>query len=296
MRQTIQSAVNYSEGRRPEVIDAIVDAARGASDAIVADYSWDTDHNRMVVTYIGGPEDIRRAVFASARVAVEMIDLRTHTGAHPRIGAVDVVPLVPIQGITMDACVELSRIIGADFADKLGVPVYLYECSAASGHRTKLPDIRRGGFEALAQGELTGDREPDLGPHKAHPTAGAVVIGARGPLVAYNINLETRDMEGARSIVRKIRSGEAGLTGVKSMAVWLAAQSRAQVSMNLTRPDVTPVPPVFEFVRSEASKAGVEVAESEFIGLVSERYLAPMTPADLKATHLKPTQILEHWL
>ncbi len=296
MRQVIQSAVNYSEGRRPEVIEAIVDAARRASDAVIADYSADVDHNRMVVTYLGGPENIRQAVFASAQVAVEQIDLRTHKGAHPRIGAVDVVPLVPIQGITIDECVELSRLIGSDFANKLGISVYFYEYSAASSSRAKLPDIRRGGFELLAQGELTGDREPDLGPHHVHATAGATVIGARGPLVAYNINLETRDMEVARAIIRKIRSGEAGLTGVKSMSVWLAAQSRAQVSMNLTQPDITPVPPVFEFVRSEARNAGAEVAESEFIGLVSERYLAPMAPDQLRATHLKPTQILEYWI
>jgi glutamate formiminotransferase / 5-formyltetrahydrofolate cyclo-ligase len=295
MRQVIQSAVNFSEGRRPEVVAAIVDAARQASEVMVADYSADVDHNRMVVTFLGGPEDIRQAVFASAKVAVELIDLRLQKGAHPRIGAVDVVPLVPIQGITMDECVELSRLIGADFADKLGVPVCFYERSALSDRR-RLPEIRRGGFEALCGCDLTGERKPDLGPCRVHPAAGITVIGARGPLVAYNIDLETQDMEIARAIVRKIRSGEAGLAGVKSMAVWLAAQSRAQVSMNLTQPDVTPVCPVYEFVQSEARELGVEIAESEFIGLVSQRYLGSMSRDDLKAWHLKDTQILEHWV
>lgn len=295
MRQIIQSAVNFSEGRRPDVIEAIVDAACMASDAVIADYSWDTDHNRAVVTYLGGPEDIRQAVFASAKVAVELIDLRTHRGAHPRIGAVDVVPLVPIQGISMDECVELSHLIGADFAGKLCVPVCFYECSSLSD-RCKLPEIRRGGFESLCGCELIGERKPDLGPCIVHPSAGLTVIGARGPLVAYNINLDTQDMEVARAIVRKIRSGDAGFEGVKSMAVWLGAQARAQVSMNLTRPEITPVPPVFEFVRSEARKRGVEVAESEFIGIVSRRFLGDMTPDQMKAVQLKETQILEYWL
>ena len=295
MRQFIQSAVNFSEGRRSDVIEAIVDAARRASNVIIADYSADADHNRMVVTFLGGPDDIRQAIFASAKVAVELIDLRVHEGAHPRIGAVDVVPLVPIQGITMDECVELSRLIGADFADNLGVPVCFYEYSALSD-RCRLPEIRRGGFESLLGCDLTGDRKPDLGPCRVHPSAGMTAVGARGPLVAYNINLDTHDLEVARAIVRKIRSGEAGLTCVKSMAVWLAAQSRAQVSMNLTQPDVTPVPPVFEFIQSEARTLGVEVAESEFIGLVSQRYLGSMSREDIKAWHLKDAQILEHWI
>ena len=212
MRQIIQSAVNFSEGRRSEVIEAIVDAARGASDVVVADYSADADHNRMVVTFLGGPDGIREAVFASAECAVELIHLPTHKGAHPRIGAVDVVPLVPVQGVSMSECVDLSRLIGTDFADRLGVPVCFYEYSALSD-RSKLPDIRRGGFEALLEGELTGHRKPDLGPSRAHGSAGVTVLGARGPLVAYNINLDTSDMHATRAIVRTIRSGEAGLTG-----------------------------------------------------------------------------------
>lgn len=296
MHQVIQSAVNFSEGRDTAVVEAIVDAARRASGAIIADYSSDVDHNRAVVTFLGGPDDIRHAVFAAAKCAIESIDLRTHSGAHPRIGAVDVVPLVPIYGVTMDECVDLSRLVAGDFADKLGVPVCFYECSALSTSRCKLLDIRRGGFEALCGCDLTGHRQPDLGPCRAHPSAGMTVIGARGPLVAYNVNLDTRDMDVARAIVRKIRSGEAGLQGVKSMSVWLAAQSKAQVSMNLTQPEVTPVSEVYRFIEGEARGMGVERAESEFIGIVSERFLGGMTPEQLNATGFKETQVLEYWI
>ncbi|MCX6376778.1 MAG: glutamate formimidoyltransferase, partial [Armatimonadetes bacterium] len=187
---------NFSEGRDRSVAEAIAQAARTASDAVVADCSCDCDHNRMVLSLLGGPEEIRSAVFAAARAAVELIDLRTHQGAHPRIGAVDVVPLVPIGGVTMHECVHLSRLIGGDVAEKLGVPVYFYERSAIKSHRVNLHDIRKGGFERLVEAEtLEGDHAPDLGPHKAHPSAGAVVIGARGPLVAFNVNLQTEDME-----------------------------------------------------------------------------------------------------
>jgi glutamate formiminotransferase len=250
----------------------------------------------MVLTLLGGPEAIRGAVFAAAKRAVELIDLRKHRGAHPRLGAVDVIPLVPIREITMDECVDLSRLIGADIADGLGVPVFFYERSATAARRANLADIRRGGFEALAARELVGDRAPDLGPPRVHPSAGAVVIGARGPLIAYNVNLDTQDTEIARAIARKIRSGEAGLVGVKSIAVWLAAQSRAQVSMNVTKPDETALRQVFEFVEAEARTLGVEGLESEIIGLVSRKYLAGTSPELLNAKTFKPTQILEYWL
>lgn len=296
MRQVIQSAVNFSEGKNQSVVDAIVSAARIRSPAVVADYSSDADHHRSVVTFLGEPQDIRSAVFASAKVAVESIDLRRHKGAHPRIGAVDVVPLVPIRGVTMDECVLLSREIAGDFADKLHVPVYLYERSALALHRLKLPDIRRGGFEALSAGSLDGDRLPDMGPTTCHPMAGAVVVGARGPLVAYNIDLDSQDMKVPQAIVRKIRSGESGLTGVKAMSVHLNSRSRVQVSMNLTQPDETPVEPVFEFVEAEAKALGVSVAESEFIGLVSMRYLPAEPRETIKALRLRDTQILEYWL
>jgi len=293
----IQCVPNSSEGQDASICEAIVDAARMSSGVTIADFSWDPDHNRMVLSLLGGPEEIRSAVFASAKRAVELIDLRAHGGAHPRLGAVDVVPLVPIRGITMHECVDLSRLIGGDIADELAVPVYFYERSAIKSHRVNLHDIRKGGFEHLVEAEvLTGDHTPDLGPHKAHPSAGAVVIGARGPLIAYNINLDTEDMEIARAIVRKIRSGESGLPGLKSMAVWLASRSLVQVSMNVTKPDVTPLRDVYSFVEAEARTLGVEVAESEIIGLVSRKHLEGTSPEKIKARAFKETQMLEYWL
>ncbi|HET6454496.1 MAG TPA: glutamate formimidoyltransferase [Armatimonadota bacterium] len=287
----IQCVPNFSEGRNEAVVEAIVSAARGASEVTIADYSFDPDHNRMVLSLLGTPEEIRAAVHAAAEQATKLIDLRSHIGAHPRVGAVDVVPLVPIRGVTMEDCVVLSYEIGHDLAD-LGIPVYFYEESATAAHRTNLSHIRRGGFEGLSQHHLDHDWAPDIGPHEAHATAGASVVGARGPLVAYNVNLNTKDMEIAQAIVRKIRSGEAGLEGVKSMSVWLATQGKAQVSMNITKPHLTSLKQVFDFVESQAA---VIDAESEIIGLASERYLG-CTPQELKATGFKETQILEHWL
>lgn len=288
---------NFSEGSDSSICEAIVEAARTSSDVMMADCSWDPDHNRMVLSLLGGPEEIRSAVFASAKRAVELIDLRAHGGAHPRLGAVDVIPLVPVHGITMHECVDLSREIGGDIAEKLSVPVYFYERSAIKSHRVNLHDIRKGGFERLAETEvLEGDHAPDLGPHKAHPSAGAVVIGVRNPLVAYNVNLDTDDMEVGRSIVSKIRSGESGLPGLKSMAVWLASRSLVQVSMNVTRPDVTPLRDVYAFVEAEARTQCVEVAESEIVGLVSRKYLEGTSPEQIRALAFKETQMLEYWL
>jgi glutamate formiminotransferase len=287
----IQCVPNFSEGRNEAVVEAIVSAARGASEVAIADYSFDPDHNRMVLSLLGTPEEIRAAVHAAAEQATKLIDLRSHIGAHPRVGAVDVVPLVPIRGVTMEDCVVLSYEIGHDLAD-LGIPVYFYEESATAAHRTNLSHIRRGGFEGLSQHHLDHDWAPDIGPHEAHAAAGASVVGARGPLVAYNVNLNTQDMEIAQAIVRKIRSGEAGLEGVKSMSVWLATQGKSQVSMNITKPHLTSLKQVFDFVESRAADID---AESEIIGLVSERFLGS-TSEELNAPRFKETQILEYWL
>lgn len=296
MNPIIQCIPNFSEGRNPAVIESIVKAAEQASSAQVIDYSSDPDHNRLVITLLGGPKDIRQAIFAAASKAVELIDLRRHTGVHPRIGAVDVIPLVPIKGITMPECVDLSYQIGQDIADKLGVPVYFYEKSATAAHRSNLPDIRRGGYEHLAEVGLKGDRAPDLGPNRVHPSAGATVVGARKSLIAYNINLDSEDVEIAQTIVKKIRSGEAGLEGVRSMSVFLAAGSKAQVSMNITKPERTSLRDVYQYVQTEARKLGAEVAESEIIGVVLKHFLKGTSPEELKAVGFKDSQILDNWL
>lgn len=301
----IQSAVNLSEGRRPEVIAAIVAAAEGASGAVVADWSADPDHNRMVVTLLGGPDAIRGAVLAMAAVAVERVDLRHHTGVHPRIGALDVVPLVPLRGVTMEECIALSRELGAALARRFALPVYLYERSAEAGRRSALPELRRGGFEGLFTEPLTGERGPDFGPPEPHPTAGATVVGARGPLIAYNIDLiELRAADASRinaarrvaAAIRRDRDTEPALAGVRALGLWLPSQARAQVSMNLTRPDATTLPAVFDWVRREAARHGAEAALSQVIGIIPRAALGGEPPVGFCWRNAKYTQLLEYWL
>ncbi len=316
MSPLIQSAINISEGRRRGVINAIVRAAEGVPGVTVADWSADADHNRMVVTLLGGAEAIRAASLAIARLAVEQIDLREHVGAHPRIGAVDVVPVVPIRGISMAECAALSSEIARDFAANLGLPVYLYERSAAAGSRAALPDKRKGGFEGLFTAPLTGLRAPDYGPAEPHPTAGAVVVGARSPLVAYNINLSTAAVspigavrpespvspEGvavARRIaarIREKRESNPALAGVRAMGLWLPSRNLAQVSMNLTLPEMTPMPAVFDFVRQEATLLSANVVESEVIGLIPRSTLGGESPQRILWRHFQQTQLLDFWL
>jgi glutamate formiminotransferase len=295
----IQSAINFSEGRRAEVVEAIAEAGRGTPGVVLADCSADPDHNRMVASLLGGPEPVRHAALAMARVAVARIDLRRHTGAHPRIGAVDVVPVVPIRGVTMEECLEVAARIGQDFARELGLPVYFYERSARPGRRSALPEIRRGGFEGLFREPPAGPRVPDLGPAAPHPTAGAVVVGAREPLVACNVNLDTPDPTVAKRIaatIRRERDTRPLLAGVRALGLFLPSRSRAQVSMNLTRPARTPLPAVFDCVRQEAARLAVNVYESEIIGLLPRHALGGEPPERILWRGFRQTQILEYWL
>ena len=294
----IQSAINISEGRRPEILQAIVRAAE-SSGVTVADWSADIDHNRMVITLLGDPTAIRHGALAVGRIAVEQIDLRGHSGAHPRMGAVDVVPVTPIQGITMEECVLLSKEIAEDFADKLGVPVYLYEKSARPGRRAALPAIRKGGFEGLFSGPLAGNRAPDVGPHQPHATAGVTVVGARSPLIAYNINLDSNQVSIARQIaaaIREQRDTNPALTGVRALGFWLASQKRAQVSLNLTRPDLTPMPAIFDFVREQAAQMSANVYESEIVGLAPRSALDGQSPERILWRDFRETQLVDLWL
>jgi glutamate formiminotransferase / 5-formyltetrahydrofolate cyclo-ligase len=296
MQPVVQCVPNFSEGRRPEVVESIVDAARNASSAHLIDYSSDADHNRMVITFLAPPGEIRDAVFAAAQQAVELIDMRAHTGVHPRIGAVDVVPVVPVAGITMDECIDLSYQIGNDIAHHLAVPVYFYEQSAKLSHRRNLADVRRGGYERLCALGMHGDRAPDLGPQHVHHTAGATVVGARGPLIAFNINLATTNLEVAKEIAGRIRSGEANLIGVKSIGVPLESASKVQVSMNITRPDLISLHSIYTFVQEAAGRFEIEIAESEIIGAVSERFLDGTSVQELKVAEFSGNQIIENWL
>ena len=299
MARIVQCVPNFSEGRRSEVIEQIVEAIGSASSAQVVDYSLDHDHNRAVVTFIGEPEDIRKSMFAGAKAAVDLIDLSKHRGGHPRIGAVDVIPVVPVHELTMAEAVNLSYEIGKDIADGLNIPVYFYERSAVMRHRTSLELIRKGGYEALKKTGLVNGREPDLGPSELHPTAGATVVGARGPLIAYNVNLDTDDMEVARKIAAKIRklrkSGEA-LPGVKAIAVYLRSRGIAQVSTNITQPHQVSIYEVYAFVEREAKSMGIEVFESELIGAMREETLIDAAKSAMKLHGLTETHLLDHWI
>lgn len=299
MSKLIQCVPNFSEGRRREVVEKIADAIDKASDVKVVDFSLDQDHNRSVITFIGGPDDIRKSVLAAGRAAVDMIDLNKHTGGHPRIGAMDVVPVVPLGETTMDEAVALARNIGKDIAETLKIPVYFYERCAVREQCVNLADIRKGGYEALKASGLLDGREPDLGPSELHPTAGATVVGARGPLIAYNVNLATSDIHVARKIaskMRKLRDSGEGMVGIKAIAVFLRSRGIAQVSTNITLPDKTGIYDVYSFVEREANAMGVEVLESELIGAMREEALVEAARASMKMRGLSEKRILDWWM
>lgn len=299
MASIYQCIPNFSEGRRPEVVAAIVQAIQDTSGVLLIDSSSDPDHHRCVMTFLGDATAVRAAVRNAARVAVERIDLRAHRGVHPRAGAIDVVPVVPLRDAGRGDAVELSRNIGEDLASMLDIPVYFYEWSARTGRQTALPDLRRGGFEAFVATPLVGERAPDLGPARAHPTAGVTVVGARGPLIAYNIQLASSDVGVARALARRIRHERDRtpiLTGVRALGLFLPSRNCAQVSMNLTQPEHTPLPGVFRWVRQAAAERGVAVQESEIIGVIPQAALGQEPPEAILWHTYRPAQILEHWL
>jgi glutamate formiminotransferase len=289
----IECIPNISEGRRSEVVRALVEAAASSPGARVLDVSSDASHNRSVVTLAGDGPALQGAILSLVQGAVETIDLRTHRGEHPRIGAVDVVPFVPIAGATMADCVRLARETGAAIAERCGVPVYLYEEAASSDARRNLEDIRRGEFEGLA-GKMTDPAwTPDFGPATPHPTAGATVVGARPPLIAFNINLATNRLEVAKRIAAAVRHSSGGLRYVKAMGVMLADRDVAQVSMNLTNYEKTPIPRIFELVKREAGRYGVSILESEVVGLVPQAALIDAARWYLQLDLFSPGQVLE---
>jgi glutamate formiminotransferase len=264
----IESIPNVSEGRRPEVIARLAQAIRETPGARLLDVSSDASHNRSVFTLVGDGPALKAAILALYEVAVAEIDLRTHRGEHPRLGAIDVVPFVPIEAATMADCVALAKDVAATVAERFSVPVFLYEDASSNPARKNLEDIRRGEFEGLAQKLQAPEWAPDFGPGTPHDTAGASVIGARMPLIAYNINLNTDRLDVARKIATAIRHSSGGLRFVKAMGVMLDDRRIAQVSMNLTNYQKTPIARVFEMVKREAQRHGVTILESEIVGLV----------------------------
>lgn len=297
MNRIVECFPNFSEGRRTDVVDAIAAAVLAAGSVYLLDRHMDPDHNRAVITIAGSPEAITEAAFRGVEAAAAHIDLTKHHGAHPRIGAADVVPFVPIRGVTLDECVLIARSVGQRISGQLKIPVYLYEAAATRPGRIRLEDIRRGQFEGLRDEiETKPERKPDFGEPRIHPTAGATAVGARKLLIAFNINLDTPDVEIARQIARRVRSSSGGLPYVKAMGLRLKERNQAQVSMNLTDYEQTSMRLVFDTVRIEAERLGAGIAGSEIVGLIPRGALDPAAVPDLRLENFRPSMILENRL
>jgi glutamate formiminotransferase len=264
---------NYSEGRRADVIDAICDAMLVPGARLVYRQA-DPDHNRLDTTVLGPPAAVQKSAMAGAAKAVELIDMNAHTGNHPRMGAVDVIPFVPIRELSMGAVIGVARTFGEELADALGVPVYLYDRAALVPERRSLADVRRGEYEALREAVARGERLPDFGPHEIGP-AGAVAIGARKPLVAFNMYLSGRDEEAAKAIARAVRESSGGLPAVRAIGFFVPEQGCVTVSMNLVDFELTGPRRAFDAVAGRAAERGLDVVDSEIVGLVPEAALRP---------------------
>ena len=294
MKKLVECVPNFSEGRRPEVIDAIVKEILSEAGVRLLDKEMDKDHNRAVVTFIGEPEPVKQAAFKAIAKATQLIDMEKHKGEHPRLGATDVVPFVPISGTTMPECVILARQLGQEVADKIGIPVYLYEAAATKLERQNLAEIRKGEYEGLKQEIQTNlERKPDFGPSRLHPTAGAIVIGARMPLIAYNVYLGTRDVTIAKKIASAIRFAAGGYRYVKALGFEIKERGLVQVSMNLVNYQGTPIFRVFETIKREAARYGVPVISSEVVGLTPADALYDVAGFYLQLENFRKEQVLE---
>ena len=290
----IECIANFSEARRPEVVEQIKTAITSVPDVTLLDQHSDLDHNRTVLTFVGPPRGVEEAAYQAIARAAELIDLNLHSGEHPRIGAADVVPFVPITGVNMDDCVQLAQRVGRRVGEELGIPVYLYEEAATRPERRNLENIRRGEYEALKQEMgVNPDRDPDYGP-KQVPPAGATVIGARQPLIAFNVYLTTGDVSIAKKIAKVVRHSSGGLRYVKALGMLVEGQ--AQVSMNLTNFRRTPLARVVELIRREAARYGVSVKHTELVGLIPQEALVDAALWYLQLDQFEPQQILEYRL
>jgi glutamate formiminotransferase / 5-formyltetrahydrofolate cyclo-ligase len=292
-KQLIECVPNFSEGRRGEVIEAIVDPFRQRRGCFLLDYRADGDHNRLVVSLVGEPGPIQEALLEASRAAIRHIDLEHHRGGHPRIGAVDVIPFVPLRNLTMEHCVELARSFGRRYQKETGVPVYFYEEAAMRPERRGLEVIRRGQYEALKEEITRPERHPDVGEPRLHPSAGATVIGARKFLVAFNVNLGTGNLEVARGIARAVRTSSGGLCHVKGIGVALKERGLVQVSLNIVDYEKNALYRVLELVRMEAKRWGVEVVESEVYGMVPAAALLDSASYYLQLAGFDPSQVIE---
>ena len=297
MKRLIECVPNFSEGRDLSTVDLLVDAMSGVPGAWVLDRTSDADHNRSVITLAGEPEAVAEAAIRGAGAAADLIDMTRHTGVHPRIGATDVIPFVPLEGVSIDECVALARRVGQALWDRYGIPVYFYEAAATRPERVNLENIRRGQFEGLREDALRDpDRSPDIGEPRLHPTAGATAVGVRKLLIACNVVLNTGEVAIAKEIARAVRYSNGGLRYVKAIGVELESRGCAQVSINLTDCEQTPLHRVFEMVRREAERHGCAVAGTEIIGLIPRKALEAAAEYYLQIGKFSPTQVLENRL
>jgi len=297
MPAIVECVPNFSEGRRPEVLDAIIGEALTVGGVTLLDKEMDPDHNRAVVTLVGEPQAVAEGVFRSIAKAAELIDMTTHTGEHPRMGATDVVPFIPISGISTAECVSLAKELGRRVGEQLQIPIYLYEAAATRPDRENLADVRRGQYEGIRDEiESNPDRKPDFGPAKMNLQAGATAVGVRFPLVAFNVYLDTPRVSIAKKIAKAIRFGGGGMRFVKAMGFEIKDRNQAQVSMNLVNYTKSPIFRVFNMIKSEAERWGVNVVSSEIVGLTPQESLIDCAEHYLKLENFSTDQILEEKL
>jgi len=292
MAKLVECVPNFSEGRRPEVVKAIVDAVAAVEGVKVLDYSSDPDHNRSVLTFVGSPEAVKKGAFAGCAKAAELIDMDKHRGGHPRIGATDVIPFIPVSDVSMEECVVLAHELGKEIGEKLNIPVYFYEAAAKRPHMKALPDVRKGEYEGLKEAIKTPERAPDEGPN-VMPKTGATVVGARPFLIAFNINLGTKDVNIAKKIAQAIREVKGGFKYCRAIGLMLEERGIAQVSINMTNFEGTPLHRVFETVKSEANRYGVNIVGSEVIGLTPLQALVDTAIFYLRIEDFSRSQVLE---
>jgi glutamate formiminotransferase/formiminotetrahydrofolate cyclodeaminase len=297
MKRLIECVPNFSEGRDPAKVDSIVQAMSSVPGVYVLDREMDADHNRCVITLAGEPEAVAEAAIRGTGRAMELIDMNQHSGAHPRVGATDVIPFIPIEGVTIEDCAALARRVGNEIWKRHRIPIFFYEAAATRPDRVNLENVRRGQFEGLREEmKKNHDRQPDVGEPKLHPTAGVTVVGARKFLIAYNVNLNTSDLSIANKIAKAIRFSSGGLRYVKSMGVELKARNLAQVSINLTDFESTPMHRVYEMVKREAARYGVMPVGSEIVGLVPKKAIEMAADFFLQLENFSPSQVFENKL
>ncbi len=297
MKSIVECVPNFSEGRKTETIERLARAIGSVDTACVLDFHIDADHNRSVVTFVAEPGFVVEAAVRGVALAAELIDMRTHTGVHPRLGATDVLPFVPISGLTMKDCVDIAHQAGERIAHELSIPVYFYEYAALREDRKNLEDVRRGALELLRQEiALEPKRAPDIGSLRVHETAGAIAVGARPILIAFNINLRTADVSVARNIARVVRARSGGLPFVKALGFELSSRGLVQVSMNLVNYEATGMTQAYNAVSDEAKRLGVEVVSTEIVGLIPEKALDRSAEYFQKLENFSEDKVFEHRL